>query len=199
MLNQRGVRVSFSLTPWQESDFKSIFQNIKKKKKKKNVCACQSSLLSAILGELSQESGVVKVKGELTYTCQQPWILPGTIRSNILFGKELNPQKYERVLRACALKRVRTTSSHVIDMPCCIFVLCRPVVLNVVHLTCSDLSVIVNDLLKLPWAFSQDMDLLPGGDLANVGDRGANLSGGQKARISLARCVYELQSGALCL
>lgn len=68
---------------------------------------CQSSLLSAILGELSQESGVVKVKGELMYTSQQPWILPGTIRSNILFGKELNPKKYDRVLRACALKRVR--------------------------------------------------------------------------------------------
>ncbi|XP_037646450.1 multidrug resistance-associated protein 4-like isoform X3 [Sebastes umbrosus] len=105
------------------------------------VGAGKSSLLSAILGELSQESGVVKVKGELTYTSQQPWILSGTIRSNILFGKELNPKKYDRVLRACALKR--------------------------------------------------DLDLLPGGDLAMVGDRGANLSGGQKARVSLARAVYQ--------
>lgn len=35
----------------------------------------------------------------------------------------------------------------------------------------------------------QDMDLLPGGDLAMVGDRGANLSGGQKARVNLARCA----------
>uniref|UniRef100_A0A668RD33 Multidrug resistance-associated protein 4 n=1 Tax=Oreochromis aureus TaxID=47969 RepID=A0A668RD33_OREAU len=105
------------------------------------VGAGKSSLLSAILGELSQESGVIKVKGELTYTSQQPWILPGTIRSNILFGKELNFKKYDRVLRACALKR--------------------------------------------------DMDLLPGGDLAIVGDRGANLSGGQKARVSLARSVYQ--------
>uniref|UniRef100_A0A8C2XES4 Multidrug resistance-associated protein 4 n=1 Tax=Cyclopterus lumpus TaxID=8103 RepID=A0A8C2XES4_CYCLU len=105
------------------------------------VGAGKSSLLSAILGELSQESGVVKVKGELTYVSQQPWILPGTIRSNILFGKDLNPKKYDRVLRACALKR--------------------------------------------------DMDLLPGGDLAMVGDRGANLSGGQKSRVSLARAVYQ--------
>uniref|UniRef100_A0A668AYE5 Multidrug resistance-associated protein 4 n=1 Tax=Myripristis murdjan TaxID=586833 RepID=A0A668AYE5_9TELE len=105
------------------------------------VGAGKSSLLSTILGELSQEKGVVKVKGELTYTSQQPWILPGTIRSNILFGKEFNPQKYDRVLRACALKR--------------------------------------------------DMDLLPDGDLAVIGDRGANLSGGQKARVSLARAVYQ--------
>uniref|UniRef100_A0A8C7YAV4 Multidrug resistance-associated protein 4 n=1 Tax=Oryzias sinensis TaxID=183150 RepID=A0A8C7YAV4_9TELE len=72
------------------------------------VGAGKSSLLSAILGELCHESGVIKVKGELTYTSQQPWILPGTIRSNILFGKELDPKKYDRVLRACALKRVRT-------------------------------------------------------------------------------------------
>ncbi|XP_055361142.1 ATP-binding cassette sub-family C member 4-like isoform X12 [Betta splendens] len=35
------------------------------------------------------------------------------------------------------------------------------------------------------------MDLLPGGDLAMVGDKGANLSGGQKARVSLARAVYQ--------
>ena len=69
-------------------------------------CVPQSSLLSTVLGELSLDTGVVKVRGQLTYACQQPWIFPGTIRSNILFGKELHPQKYERVLRACALKRV---------------------------------------------------------------------------------------------
>ncbi|XP_061143861.1 ATP-binding cassette sub-family C member 4-like isoform X2 [Syngnathus typhle] len=100
----------------------------------------KSSLLSAILGEMSEQSGAVKIRGDVTYTSQQPWILPGTVRSNILFGKELNRFKYDRVLRACALKR--------------------------------------------------DMELLPGGDLASVGDRGANLSGGQKARVSLARAVY---------
>ena len=31
---------------------------------------------------------------------------------------------------------------------------------------------------------------LPGGDLTELGQRGENLSGGQKARISLARAVY---------
>ncbi|CAL8269644.1 unnamed protein product [Arctogadus glacialis] len=65
-----------------------------------------SSLLSAILGELPHDKGVLKVKGQLTYACQQPWVFPGTIRGNILFGKELDPAKYEKVLRACALKRV---------------------------------------------------------------------------------------------
>ncbi|XP_054480100.1 ATP-binding cassette sub-family C member 4-like [Anoplopoma fimbria] len=105
------------------------------------VGAGKSSLLSTILGELPNEKGVLKVKGQLTYAAQQPWVFPGTIRSNILFGKELNPQKYERVIRACALKR--------------------------------------------------DMELLPDGDLTLIGDRGATLSGGQKARVNLARAVYQ--------
>uniref|UniRef100_A0A8C7JPI3 Cystic fibrosis transmembrane conductance regulator n=1 Tax=Oncorhynchus kisutch TaxID=8019 RepID=A0A8C7JPI3_ONCKI len=101
----------------------------------------KSSLLSAILGELPHDKGVLKVKGQLTYASQQPWVFPGTIRSNILFGKALHPQKYEKVLRACALKR--------------------------------------------------DMELLPDGDLTVIGDRGATLSGGQKARVNLARAVYQ--------
>lgn len=35
-----------------------------------------------------------------------------------------------------------------------------------------------------------DMEMLPGGDLAEIGEKGLNLSGGQKARVSLARAVY---------
>ncbi|XP_017337542.1 multidrug resistance-associated protein 4 isoform X1 [Ictalurus punctatus] len=101
----------------------------------------KSSLLSTILGELPQDKGVVKVTGNLTYASQQPWMYPGTIRSNILFGKELQPQRYEKVLKACALKK--------------------------------------------------DMEVLREGDLTVIGDRGATLSGGQKARVNLARAVYE--------
>lgn len=36
---------------------------------------------------------------------------------------------------------------------------------------------------------SQDMELLANGDLTVIGDRGATLSGGQKARVNLARLV----------
>ncbi|KAH8350457.1 hypothetical protein KR067_002068 [Drosophila pandora] len=39
-------------------------------------------------------------------------------------------------------------------------------------------------------ALERDFDLLPHKDKTYVGDRGASLSGGQKARISLARAVY---------
>ncbi|XP_054831012.1 ATP-binding cassette sub-family C member 4 [Eublepharis macularius] len=105
------------------------------------VGAGKSSVLSAILGELAASKGFVDVRGKIAYVSQQPWVFSGTVRNNILFGKAYEKEKYEKVLRACALKK--------------------------------------------------DMELLPDGDLTVIGDRGATLSGGQKARVNLARAVYQ--------
>lgn len=37
----------------------------------------------------------------------------------------------------------------------------------------------------------KDFELLPYGDLTEIGERGVNLSGGQKQRIQLARALYK--------
>ncbi|KAK3704049.1 hypothetical protein RRG08_049006 [Elysia crispata] len=63
----------------------------------------KSSLLSAILGEMDKSSGTVFVRGSVAYVAQQAWIQNDTLQKNILFNKELDEQRYQKVVNACAL------------------------------------------------------------------------------------------------
>jgi ATP-binding cassette subfamily C (CFTR/MRP) protein 2 len=65
----------------------------------------KSSLLSCILGEMPKISGTIKLCGTKAYVAQTPWIQSGKIEENILFGKEMDREKYESILEACSLKK----------------------------------------------------------------------------------------------
>ncbi|GFP80473.1 ABC transporter c family member 3 [Phtheirospermum japonicum] len=65
----------------------------------------KSSLLSCILGEMPKISGNVRLSGTKAYVTQSPWIQSGKIEENILFGKEMDRQLYNRVLEACSLNK----------------------------------------------------------------------------------------------
>lgn len=97
------------------------------------VGAGKSSLLQAILGELPLDSGSIHINGSISYASQEPFVFSASVRQNILFGKEYDRERYNAVVRACALER--------------------------------------------------DFEQFENGDRTIVGDRGASLSGGQKARI----------------
>ncbi|VDO71908.1 unnamed protein product [Haemonchus placei] len=57
----------------------------------------KSSLLSAILGEMTQLDGTRKICGTIAYVPQTAWILNQTVRANILYGMDYDRNKYDRV------------------------------------------------------------------------------------------------------
>ncbi|KAJ1262043.1 hypothetical protein BS78_09G077000 [Paspalum vaginatum] len=69
------------------------------------VGAGKSSLLCAMLGEIPRMTGSVLVSGSVAYVSQTSWIQSGTVRDNILFGKTMNNEEYEKAIRCSALDK----------------------------------------------------------------------------------------------
>jgi ABC-type transport system involved in cytochrome bd biosynthesis fused ATPase/permease subunit len=69
----------------------------------------KSSLLSCILGEMPKLSGEVKACGTMAYVSQLAWIQSGKIQDNILFGKEMDSEKYDKV-DVCRQARLSPTA-----------------------------------------------------------------------------------------
>ncbi|KAM6953651.1 ATP-binding cassette sub-family C member 5 [Aplochiton taeniatus] len=63
----------------------------------------KSSLLSALLGQMTLLEGSVAVSGGFAYVAQQAWILNDSLKENILFGNEYEEDKYNSVVQACCL------------------------------------------------------------------------------------------------
>ncbi|GMN37023.1 hypothetical protein TIFTF001_006472 [Ficus carica] len=76
------------------------------------VGAGKSSLLHAILGEIPKLSGTVSVYGSTAYVSQTSWIQSGTVRDNILYGKPMEKDKYEKAIEACALDKDINSFDH---------------------------------------------------------------------------------------
>ncbi|EAT33898.1 AAEL013833-PA, partial [Aedes aegypti] len=104
--------------------------------------AVKSSLLSLLMKELLPREGSVTISGTVSYCSQKPWVFEGTVRENIVFIEPFDENRYNEVVRVCALQR--------------------------------------------------DLMLWPNSDQTVVGERGVSLSGGQKARVNLARAIYRL-------
>ncbi|KAJ2519372.1 hypothetical protein GGI11_002588 [Coemansia sp. RSA 2049] len=62
------------------------------------VGAGKTTFIMAILGELEL------VSGSLAFVGQDPWIMGGTIRENILFGRAFERQRYNKIIHACCLE-----------------------------------------------------------------------------------------------
>ncbi|KAA6399443.1 MAG: ABC transporter: Multidrug resistance-associated protein, ATP binding protein [Streblomastix strix] len=90
--------------------------------------------------QIEDVKGEVRIDGSIAYCPQIAWINNNSVRGNITFGSDYNEEKYNDVVRVCALE--------------------------------------------------PDFQIFAAGDQTAIGEKGVNLSGGQKARIQLARAVY---------
>ncbi|KAG0301029.1 hypothetical protein BGZ98_008678 [Dissophora globulifera] len=74
----------------------------------------KSSLLAALLGQIRQ-TGVgprLKLFGKVSFAPQEAWLINASLRENIVFGKQYETERYNAVLKACALEQDLALLSH---------------------------------------------------------------------------------------
>lgn len=70
-----------------------------------NVGSGKTSLLVALAGELSPCRGSIRVRSDkMAIAPQQPFIQNATLLDNVLFGNDLDAERYKMVIDACALQ-----------------------------------------------------------------------------------------------
>ena len=94
-----------------------------------------------LINENSPDKKYYICSNKISYACQDPWIMNGTIRENIIFYDKFDKDRYNKVVNACQLDK--------------------------------------------------DFENLKHGDQTEIGSTGNNISGGQRARIALARAIYK--------
>ncbi|KAG1666954.1 hypothetical protein FOA52_004237 [Chlamydomonas sp. UWO 241] len=63
----------------------------------------KSSLMSALVGHMSRQSGTLAVSGSIAYAAQTSWIMNDTLRENVLLGEEAEELRYNDALRVAQL------------------------------------------------------------------------------------------------
>lgn len=104
----------------------------------------KSTLLYSILGETmikNYNKTKVKINGNICYCGQNPWLINGTVKENIILGKEFDKEKFDWAVKFSALEL---------------------------------------DLKN--WDEKENHE---------IGEGGTALSGGQRTRVVLARCLYQ--------
>ena len=65
----------------------------------------KTTIINAIIGEVAiSPKSTITSQGRVAYASQVPFILNATIRDNILFGNDYDPDRYDRVLDDCCLR-----------------------------------------------------------------------------------------------
>ena len=65
----------------------------------------KTTVFNLLLNELEVKSGTVPCFLSFGYAAQEPWIITGTVRENILMGRKYDEKRYSEVIQAaCLLK-----------------------------------------------------------------------------------------------